>query len=364
MHHAPQTRILLALIHLVTTLALSIVAQDHVEQPLVVVGEDDQLIHGRMDWSDSFLIGYGEAVAPEHTADAVQRRLLGFRAAKTMAYHNLLELAGQVQIDSRTLVRDAMATSDTIRARVNDIVQGAQVIPGSQEEAGGLYRLELRVKLGPAFADAVLPEFPRRRPEYTVPDTLYSTAEEDTSARAATTAETLTAALFFPAHPYTGLVVDARGLGLQPSLAPRIITEDGREIYSPAFVERTYATHIGLVAYELHMAKALTRRWVGGREANPLVIEAIDAAGRYRSDPVISREDGIRVSMADAESGFLGQCRVLILVGPSPEHESAFPDTSLLESESPDTSQLDLDLLDSLSPIQGDRIGLPRQAEP
>jgi hypothetical protein len=294
----------------------------NVEQPLAMEA-GGQLIEGRLDWTNNVLIAYGEAVAPEEVTNPVQRRLLGFRAAKVVAYRNLLELAGQVHVDAQTTVGNLLLASDSIRTRISGIVQGAHVLPASQTETQGLYRIALRLELLNDFADAVLPPS-SPSPPGNLP--LVSGEGGDSLV------------VFVPPEPYTGLLIDARGLELQPSMSPRVLGADGRVVYSAAAVERSYATRFGLVGYDKDFDRARKSDRLGGREANPLIIKAQSASGLYRSDAVLSAFDAVRVAMADMDDQFLGQCRVMFVVGPEP----AVADSSLLEDAAHQGESLEL----------------------
>lgn len=312
--------------------ALRLHAQN-VDQPLALQGDEGQLIQGRIDWTDQVLIAYGEAAAPDGITNPVQRRLMGFRGAKVAAYRNLLELAGQVQVDSETRVVDAMVASDEIRTRVSGLIQGARVVPGSQQEVGGLYTIALELELLDEFSEAVLPDFPAERPAPSAPPLPPPTQADSLDSVAVPM-------VFTPPEPYTGLLVDARGLDLQPSMAPQVLGEDGRQVYSPAFVERVYAARVGVVGYDKDLERASGSDRLGGADAHPLVVKALEVTGPYRADPVIGWEDAVRVAMADAESDFLRECRVVFVLGPEPE--PAFADSTAIDSLLLERDALDL----------------------
>jgi len=223
---------------------------------------------------------------------------MGFRAAKAAAFRNLLELVGQVQIDARTTVGNAMLASDSIQTRVSGLIRGARVVPGSQQEKEGLYQVALHLELLDEFAAAVLPA--ARRDSSEVPP-----AEAPAPASV-------------PPRPYTGLIVDARGLDLKPSMAPRILSAGGRELYSARAVDLAYARQLGVVGYDRDLDRASRSDRVGGEAAHPLIIRAQKASGQYSAEVVISNEDAVQVQMADAHSPFLSQCRVVFVVGPAP----------------------------------------------
>ena len=111
---------------------------------------------------------------------------------------------------------------------------------------------------------------------------------------------------------YTGLIVDARGLGGNPAFVPKILDDEGREVYSPAFARRTYAVDLGLVLYENDLNRAMENERVGKQ---PLVVKALDVSGKLRTDPVISAQDALLIHAAAARRNFLERCRVVIVLG-------------------------------------------------
>ena len=138
---------------------------------------------------------------------------------------------------------------------------------------------------------------------------------------------------FVPEAPYTGLLVDVRGLGLQPSIAPRVLSAAGHVIHGAATVDRSLATSYGVVGYDDDIDRAYTSERLGGEEANPFVVRATGTAGRYSGDAVLDDFDAIQVLQADEVGDFLRQGRVTFLLGPAP---AAF-DAAYFDSTNTDT---------------------------
>ena len=150
---------------------------------------------------------------------------------------------------------------------------------------------------------------------------------------------------FVPEAPYTGLLVDVRGLGLQPSIAPRVLSAAGHVIHGAATVDRSLATSYGVVGYDDDIDRAYTSERLGGEEANPFVVRATGTAGRYSGDAVLDDFDAVQVLQADEVGDFLRQGRVTFLLGPSAEiwskpagaafddayFDSTYTDTFILE---------------------------------
>jgi len=335
--HSPTKETTLSLVSLILgTFLLAAtdcaVAQEVIET-IAIDSRDRGRIQGDLDWSERSLLIFGEAVAPAEVTSPVQARLLGFRAAKLVAYRNLLELVGEVQIDGQTTVSMAMVSDDSIRTRVEGIVSGARVVPGSREQEGDIYRITLQLDLLGDLADTVLPVTDSATPpENALPTEL---PESDSLL------------VFMPPQPFTGLIIDARGLDLSPSMSPRIIDTADRLIYGAEQIDRNYAVRRGIVGYLKDMIHAAVSDRLGGSDAHPLVVDAVEVSGLYNSDVVVDRENGVRIRMADMEADFLSQCRVIFLVGPAPPQvEPVHYDSLLMDPLS--ESALDDDLLDDI----------------
>ena len=289
-----------------------------VQEVLALETGNGRLIDGHMDWTHDVLVAHGEAPPVEGAAAPDRRRLLGFRAAKDSARQNLLKLVGLVQIDADARAEDIMADDDSVRARITSLIESARVVPGSPQDLGKSYRIALQLDLRERFADAILPAFPagtapRPPPRPTaVPDTTDSIG---------------VVSLPDPVVPYTGLILDARGMGLQPSMLPSLYSEDGLLLYGPALIERSYAVHVGAMEYHNDMDAALAHARTGEQ---PLVVGVLSTAGLHNTDMALSTDEALRVVRADARAGFLGQCKVSCVVGPMPiEPDSTNADTAL-----------------------------------
>lgn len=274
---------------------------DPVVENLVVESATGTIVEGVLDWTVGAVTVTGEGFVDDSITHPVQRRLLGFRAAKVDAYRKLLEVVGVVQVDARTTVSMAMVASDSTRTHVEGLVRGARVAPGSQREEDGYYRLDLTLGLHGDLSAAVLPDSIDADPG--LPEDLP-------------TRDSLV--VFVSPKPYTGLVVDARGSSLRPSLSPRIVDDSGRVIYAASHVDRDFAVRTGVVAYDRSLQLAAVSERVGGATANPFLVVATGVSGLYNSDVVVTRDMGTRIRIANMEADFLAKCRVVFVVGPKP----------------------------------------------
>jgi hypothetical protein len=328
---------------LVLLLQTSLHAQN-VEEPLGLQTASGDYIEGFVDWSEQVLVVYGSAATPELISNPVQKRLMGFRGAKVVAYRNLLEMVGQVQVNSETRVQNFMVENDSISVRIQGLIRGARVRTGSQSQSeDGAYRLALELPLRGEFSSAILPEAPS-------PDMSVSYALPNPARYAPAPGDSLSGnvlaeappdappAAYVPPKPYTGLVVDARGLDLQPSMSPRIVARDERIIYSAASSDSNYVAEYGLVGYGKDRKQAMRSDRIGGENANPFVVKAAGISGLYKSDIVLENFDATLVVMADIDGDFLRECRVHILLGPQPVViDSSFIDSLYIDVPHRDT---------------------------
>jgi hypothetical protein len=110
---------------------------------------------------------------------------------------------------------------------------------------------------------------------------------------------------------FTGLVIDARGLGLKPAMAPRVFDEDGKEIYGSAYVKKDWAVKQGMVGYTRDPKKAKKLDRV---KDNPGMVKGIKALGKAKTDVMISNKDAASILAAKENLSFIEKCKVVFVV--------------------------------------------------
>jgi hypothetical protein len=110
---------------------------------------------------------------------------------------------------------------------------------------------------------------------------------------------------------FTGLVIDAKGLGLMPAMAPKVVDENGNEVYGSRYVSRQYAVQQGMVGYDKDVNAARNNQRVTN---NPLVVKAVRATGNNKADLVVANADAQRIHGAAQSQNFLDKCRVMFIV--------------------------------------------------
>ncbi len=242
---------------------------------------------GKVDWTTGVITAVGIGAPPAQPANAAQARAMAERAAQVVAYRNLLEAVKGVRLDSTTTVENFMVTSDVIKTEVSGIIQGAMVMDKKYMSDGSV-EVTVGMKLTGALADALLPKGP------TTPQIGLATPTPGTQGQL-----------------YTGLIVDARGLGVRPAMAPKIMNEDGKEVYGSAWINRDWAVREGMVGYLKDPAAAQTNPRVTDK---PLMVKAIKISGDARVDMVISNADAAALQSASQNLSMLEKCRVIVLV--------------------------------------------------
>lgn len=240
---------------------------------------------GKIDWSTGVITAVGIGAPPASPANPAQARAMAERAAQVVAYRNLLEAVKGVRVDSQTTVENFMVTSDIIRTQVSGFVQGATIMDKKYMSDGSV-EVTVGMKLMGALAEQLLPKTPPTAP---TPSVTPSTGGQ----------------------VFTGLIVDARGLGVRPAMAPKVLNEEGKEVYGSAWINRDWAVREGMVGYLKDPAQAQQNPRVTDK---PLLVKAIKTTGDARVDVVISNADTAMLQGASQNMSFLEKCRVIILV--------------------------------------------------
>lgn len=120
---------------------------------------------------------------------------------------------------------------------------------------------------------------------------------------------------------YTGIIIDARGvLDVQgefvkdhgkPCLFPKIWDETMELIYEKNMTDSTYAHTKGIVTYAYANDESTYKERIGD---DPLRISARKIFGVYRTDPVISRNDALKILSVQHNLDLLKQGKVVILL--------------------------------------------------
>jgi hypothetical protein len=290
---------------------------------------------GTVNWTTGVVTATGLGAPPGNAVNLAQARAMAERAAYSVAVRNLLEVVKGIQVDSVSIVESSMVKSDAVRTRVSGLVKGAQKIK-TEDQPDGAVEVTVVISLSGELLDAVIPkEFGRhgttavlapKAPVAPPPAPLAvpkvePPAPSSTPPPAPAPAPTPPTAQLEPApspgsgqvpsaEVYTGLLVDARGLGLRPALAPRLLDENGKELYAGDILARDQAVQAGVAGY----AKDII---AGSRQARvtdkPLIVKGVRASGNKATDIVLDGEGVKAIQQSEPSARYLQQARVVVV---------------------------------------------------
>jgi hypothetical protein len=247
---------------------------------------------GGINWQDQLIRSTGIG-APNPNHPLAAQRAGALETAKKVALRNLLETVKGVAINSETTIENAMMSSDMITTRVSGIVRNFKVVD-TRYMSDGSVEVDVEVPLSGVLTDAFLPV---QTGMPMAPGQGYPLGPQ---------------AGYQPMNQvFTGLIIDARGIGLRPAMAPKIVDEMGNEVYGTGFVSREYAVQIGVVGYEKDINRAQQNERVTN---NPLVVKGLKVSGNNKTDVVVSNNDAQHVLNAGKNLNFMEQCKVMIIL--------------------------------------------------
>ena len=264
---------------------------------------------GAMNYSNGFIVATGIGAISPLAQNPGMARATAVRAAKVDAMRNLLETVMAVTITSETTVRGAAIENDVVKTKVEGMVKGARIkdIDGDGRGSSSDIRylsdssieLEMEVHMS-GISEIILPAS-GYAPAPVVSGVPNSPVSSGT-----------------PVIPYqpqpgniTGLIVDARGLGLKPAMSPKVLDQNGSTVYGSGNFTREFAVKFGVAGYSKNLEQAQQDPRVVG---NPIVVKGIGIQGSNKSDVVIGSNDVNKVKSADMSGKFLSNCKVMILI--------------------------------------------------
>lgn len=266
-----------------------------------------QIGNGNVNWTEGLIEAKGIGVPPEKYYGKPQARPMALRAAKMDAMRNLLEVTQGVRIDSSTTVKDYAVENDVIMSRVQGVVKGAQIVK-QEYMSDGTVEITMQMSLNGDLAHVILPQGTPTEPAYAPPPPPPVAPPTTPPPPPETSGD---ATLQTMSKVYTGMVVDARGLSAKPAMSPKVIDENGQEVYGSAYVSREFAVQQGMSGYAKDIDSAKKNQRVTD---NPLTVKGIKTKGPGRSDIVISNADANMLKGAAENLSFMKKCRVMIVV--------------------------------------------------
>ena len=248
-------------------------------------------IGGSVDWVARVVKAKGVgAVNPNMPVSTARPGAI--RAAKQIALRDALELVKGISLNSSTTIANSMTTNDAVNSNVNGFVKGFTFEPAPHYMSDGTVEIEVTIPIDGVSG---------------LGSALFGGAGLISETPSATITHSGA-----PAKGFSGLIIDAKGLGIKPTLMPRITDEKDMEIYGSAYVSREFAVKFGMCGYVKNLADAQKNTDRIG--ATPFVVKGIKATGANKTDIVLSTADAATVQSTAQNAKFLSECRVIVLI--------------------------------------------------
>jgi len=274
------------------------------------VGDD-----GSVDWSQQKIKATGIG-APNPNAPPGAQRAGAITAAKSDALRNLLATVRGMMLNSETTVNNAIVESDVIKTRVEGFLRGFTVVD-TRYMSDQSVEVDVEAPLS-GIADAVLPQNFGGGRFMSASPVCPMCGQSWPQGKAVPQGVQLTmpsaggpAVTGSTGGAFTGLVIDVKGLGVMPAMAPKVVDESGNEVYGSKYVSREFAVKQGMVGYDKDVNAARSNQRVTN---NPLVIKGLKASGANSTDVVVSNADAQRIHAAAQSQNFLDKCRVMVIL--------------------------------------------------
>lgn len=250
-----------------------------------------QAAEAAAQWEQGAITAEGFGTPPMGTYGS-KASIMARRAAIVDAQRNLAEQINGVQVDAETTVENFVISSDLVKTKVSALIKGAMVVE-EQMMPDGAYRVVMSMPMygTQGLSSAIMPAIRPNTPPTPPPPVISAT---------------ITAQIQTSGVGYTGVIVDASGMGLKPSFSPVIYDTNGRAIYGVSNINYDQAISQGMVGYSSSLSSAQTLPRIGG---SPLVVKAVQVRGGNNStnpvNVVVSVDDGDRILAANQQSQML-----------------------------------------------------------
>lgn len=216
------------------------------------------------------------------------------RSAESQALKTLIDSIGLVRIDGFTKLSDLFDNNAALKSDVATLIKKTyRIVHEKVYKDEGVLEIAIEFYLAgkAGLGGTVFPRLLSELPSAPSPTPSTSTNEG-----------------------YTGLIIDASGLGVEGGLCPKIYSEDGREI-SSLTREKNRSTLITSGMVDYGPATAFTSNETARAGENPLnIIASKRMKSPYGCDIVIASSEAEEMIKANRSGNFLKDLRVVILL--------------------------------------------------
>ena len=240
---------------------------------------------GQIDWVNMTISATGMGQLDRELPPA-RERISAVSAARDDAGLKLLAVVKQLNLDSETSVESFLNQSEIANNRVQSYFTEFKIIGKPRLMPDSSVELTAEISITGDILNVVLP--------VSVDNMQIDLATIPTSKSEKTA--------------YTGLIIDCRDLDISPALFPRVLDENGHEVFSSSRVDRSAVIKSGLVEY-FHDGKQPER--LGG---NPYKVKALQISGPNNCDAIILADDAVVINSMQENMMALNKCKVVFLL--------------------------------------------------
>lgn len=333
---------------LVSILGLSFLSVVNAEKSNHVIQEFGK---GSIDWTDKVIKVTGSGAIPSDKP-AGQARLLAERAAISDAYRQISEIVYGVRVNSETTVKDFVVESDIIKTKVDGFIKGAKRGEKKINSDGTIeYELSVPIYGQNALSDAIDLDLEIKKSqkmrmkkshntlfkynnkfafnfnqsndyfkianspdnknnnclECHIPHPITEKMKKNDKEQENTNTNQINNSN----ENVTGVIIDARGLGLVPAMDPAVLDSDMKRVYIGNWeIDADFVVNNGVIGYftDIDEAKKDTSR-VGN---NPIVIKA--SSVNNLTDLILEAESANTLVNNDNSNKFLQKYAVNVVM--------------------------------------------------
>lgn len=236
--------------------------------------------HGRINWTTKVITVTGTGAPSLKAPNIAVARLGAERSAKLDALHNIVEAVRVLQLTGTQTVGALLDAQVPVKDAVDTLCKGFRTSDTRYFADGGV-DITAQLPLDGPLTEALVPGGGKAAPAGAANDTTLDS---------------------------TGIIINAKGLGANAALAPRIVDDTGHEVYSVVSVSKDALRQHGPTSYTKSLELASKDSRVADK---PLIIRAQKLVTAGGADLVIAAADAAK--MATLKS-VLTQGRVIIVV--------------------------------------------------
>lgn len=283
-----SSNIKILLIILLILAGINGIGKAEIKEGLPQNGYITKFDNGWVNWSTGKILAVGKA-SPEDNKDSSHTSVPG--SARADANRQLIEILKKIKINNTLNVTQYASKNDIILAGMEKTARDAKIL---KQYFTSALSVEIRIETSiyGGFLQLILPEEIRQ-----IPQINSETGKGPTDSHYE--------------KSFTGLIIDAKGLDVEPVLNPVIVSEQGHRVYSSEFISREFAVQNGVCKYACNQEAALKDERIG---PHPLVFKGLRKEGKENSSIAISMSDYHLFEKTTERHRFLKECRVVIII--------------------------------------------------